>query len=217
MIISTPFSAAATPVTAAVKDPLEPIVSSPPSPSLSSVNGTPFASCGRLETLSLMRFRYEDLWAIGKILSSTLDRYSSSTFVMSGMDGREPAPAIFAPFNAAGSRTALSKLPFAVMCSLHLESVITAVTPLPVPICPILITALLIARSHAFLHSRKIFCALNSLGSSAANRYSSPFPLVAMHCTMKKDSFFWRESKFATDACSTSITMRFKCCTISRK
>lgn len=41
--------------------------------------------------------------------------YFSSILVTRGMRG-EPAPAFFAPLMAAGRRTALSKLPLAVIC-----------------------------------------------------------------------------------------------------
>ena len=68
--ISAALSAAATPTTAAVKEPRDPMVSSPPSPSESSVKGTPFASEGSAAILFLRRFRYDCLWALGRTVFS---------------------------------------------------------------------------------------------------------------------------------------------------
>ena len=63
---------------------------------------------------------------------SANSKYDSFTFETKGAF-KEPAPAIFAPFIAAGRRTVRSKLSLAVMCPLHLKSVKTAVTPRPNP------------------------------------------------------------------------------------
>mmetsp|Transcript_26614 Transcript_26614/g.39545 ORF Transcript_26614/g.39545 Transcript_26614/m.39545 type:complete len:228 (-) Transcript_26614:2735-3418(-) len=196
----TAWRAAAIPATAAVYDPYDPIVSPPPSPSLSSVSGVPLASGGRALMLASIRFRYDTLCAFGRIFFSANSVYLSSTLVINFIFSFEPAPACFAPRIAAGRRTALSRLPVAVMCWLHLESVRTTVPPLPN-----VAVALLKIRSQVLHHSRVRFLRLILSGISLRARRSSPLPLITRQRQRKTSNFFKRSSALSVTAVENSL------------